>query len=156
MDQVLTVPFAAMQYRYGVIACFSSTESTGMREMQGERLGNESRDKRCQTRRTGPIIDVETRTVASSSCGNNRRSQASEFCVRRRIGDDVGCRLCAWDVSFQRLGVDLFPGGPSAVSVAMSRPGASPDRCPRRVEPMEQASSGVSGHREIAAASRGE
>ena len=56
VDEVLTVPFAALQYRYGVNRVFVvSGDRLEMRELQvGERLGERIEvHERCQTRRAG-------------------------------------------------------------------------------------------------------
>jgi HAE1 family hydrophobic/amphiphilic exporter-1 len=79
----------------------------------------------------------------------------SELCVRRPVFATmlVMSLVVLGIVSFQGLGVDLFPrADPATVNVNLSLPGASPDEVSSSVvEPMEQAISGVSGIDEISA-----
>src|SRR5215210_1023361 len=79
----------------------------------------------------------------------------SELCVRRPVFATmlVMSLVVLGIVSFQGLGVDLFPrADPATVNVSLSLPGASPDEISSSVvEPMEQAISGVSGIDEISA-----
>src|SRR6478752_2769895 len=79
----------------------------------------------------------------------------SELCVRRPVFATmlVMSLVVLGIVSFQGLGVDLFPrADPATVNVTLSLPGASPDEISSSVvEPMEQAISGVSGIDEISA-----
>jgi HAE1 family hydrophobic/amphiphilic exporter-1 len=79
----------------------------------------------------------------------------SELCVRRPVFATmlVMSLVVLGIVSFQDLGVDLFPrADPATVNVNLALPGASPDEVSSSVvEPMEQAISGVSGIDEISA-----
>ena len=161
IDDVLTLPYAALQYRYGVNRVFVvDGDKLAMRELAvGERLGD--RIEVMSGVKAGERVAVtDVDTLADGAAVDRRRNRRSsrvlsELCVRRPVFATmlVMSLVVLGTFSFRGLGVDLFPkADPATVSVALSLPGASPDEMSTSVvEPMEEAISGVSGIDEIQA-----
>ena len=160
VDDVLTLPYAALQYRYGVNRVFVvKGDRLALRELQvGERLGD--RIEIASGVKEGEqvaVTDVDTLAdgalVAVDQVAGGQL--LSEFCVRRPVSATmlVMSLVVLGIFSFRDLGVDLFPkADPATVSVSLLLPGASPDELSTSVvEPMEEAISGVSGIDEIQA-----
>ena len=161
VDEVLTLPYAALQYRYGVNRVFVvQGDRLAVRELQvGERLGD--RIEVVSGVKAGEqvaITDVESLVDGALVVGHGEDREPrmlSEFCVRRPVSATmlVMSLVVLGTFSFRGLGVDLFPkADPATVSVTLLLPGASPDEMSSSVvEPMEEAISGVSGIDEIQA-----
>ena len=158
VDDVLTLPYAALQYRYGVNRVFVvQGDRLAIRELQvGERLGD--RIEIVSGVKAGEkvaITDVDSLADGALVVGHQvgEPRMLSEFCVRRPVSATmlVMSLVVLGTFSFRGLGVDLFPkADPATVNVSLSLPGASPDEMSSSVvEPMEEAISGVSGIDEI-------
>ena len=163
---VLTLPYSALQYRYGVNRVFVvNGDKLAMRELAvGERLGDRieivdgreggrtrrrHRRRHPGRRRAGRRDQTAVTQEGAQACCLN---SASAVRSSRRCSS---CRSWCWgSFSFRDLGVDLFPkADPATVSVALPLPGASPDEMSTSViEPMENAHQRHLRHRRNAVA----
>ena len=152
VEQVMTIPYAAMQYRYGVYRAFAvEGDRLEARELKtGDRVGDrmEILDGLEHGDRVA-VTDVDTLTDGMTGRGRRRVAMLSELCVRRPVFATmlVMSLVVLGLFSFRDLGVDLFPkADPAQVNVSLRLPGASPDEMTSSViMPMENALSGIAG-----------
>ena len=155
VEQVLTIPYAAMQYRYGVYRAFTvDGDRLTVHELKtGDRVGDRMEilggveagrpgraDRRRQSRRRHEGRRQRRDGVA----------MLSELCVRRPVFATmlVMSLVVLGIFSFRDLGVDLFPQGRSGdrqrLAPAAGRV-ARRDDDRRSIMPMENALSGIAG-----------
>ena len=148
VDEVLTLPYAALQYRYGVNRVFVvQGDRLAVRELQvGERLGDrievtsgvKAGERVAMTDveslADGALVTVTDAAAERPAEGGSAR-MLSEFCVRRPVSATmlVMSLVVLGTFSFRGLGVDLFPkADPATVSVRCCCPAPAPTRCRRR------------------------
>ena len=135
VEQVLTIPYAAMQYRYGVYRVFivdgdrldapRAEDRRPGRRSHGNSRRREARRSRRAHRRRQPGRRHEGRRQRRDGV-----AMLSELCVRRPVFATmlVMSLVVLGIFSFRDLGVDLFPkADPATVNVSLRLPGASPD-----------------------------
>ena len=151
---MLTIPYAALQYRYGVNRAFVvEGDRSSARELKtGDRIGD-----RMEILDGVNVGDVVALTDVDNLCrrdeGRRPReggvAMLSELCVRRPVFATmlVMSLVVLGIFSFRDLGVDLFPkADPAHGQRALRLPGASPDEMTSSViMPMENALSGIAG-----------
>ena len=142
VEQVLTVPYAAMQYRYGVYRAFTvDGDRLTARELKtgDRRWRSHGNSRRREAGRTGRAH--RRRQPRRRHEGRRQRRYGvtvlSELCVRRPVFATmlVISLVVLGLFSFRDLGVDLFPkADPATINVSLRLPGAAPDEMTSAVD----------------------